>query len=156
MEGRNTASQLDGAMASLRSIVDGQLESIAELEDWLHERSASDKTYQGIASSLYPLLARNNARLLEAKRTGVWPTSSWCTVSWARTSANTVSVTCLGLDPNDRFELQAPDGHVDSVENAVGLLANAVRSLTTPGRIRFFSLTIAIFSLTALRPRKRT
>jgi len=133
MDGRNnTVSPLDGAIASFRTIVDGQMESIAELEAWLQERSASDKTYQAIASSLYPLLARNKARLLEARRTGVSSTSSgpssWCTVSWSRTSANTVSVTCLGLDPQDRFDLQVPDGHVDSVENVVGLLANAVRS----------------------------
>ncbi|KAJ9144414.1 Swi5-domain-containing protein [Coniochaeta hoffmannii] len=134
MDGRNnTVSPLDGAIASFRTIVDGQMESIAELEAWLQERSASDKTYQAIASSLYPLLARNKARLLEARRTGVSSTSSgpssWCTVSWSRTSANTVSVTCLGLDPQDRFDLQVPDGHVDSVENVVGLLANALDNL---------------------------
>lgn len=138
MNGQDSAFGLDGAIASYRSIVERQTESIADLETWLKDRSASDEIYQGIASAVYPLLASNRARLLEARRTGIWPhdppaPASWGTITWARTSAATVSVTGLGPDGQERYELHAQNGDIRSIEKFVSLLANAVCIIMTLG-----------------------
>lgn len=135
MNSQDSISRLDAAIARYRGTIDGQIESVQELETWLRDRSASGQIYQDIASAVYPLAASSKARLLEARRTGVWPQqtptpASWCTVAWARTSAASLAVTGLGLDPQERLELHAQDGDIGSVEKFVGLLANAVREMS--------------------------
>ncbi|OIW29360.1 Swi5-domain-containing protein [Coniochaeta ligniaria NRRL 30616] len=134
MNGQGTSSLVNSALASYHCIVDGQIESVAELETWLTDRSASDKAYQDIASSVYPLIASNKAQLLEARHTHLWsysPASSpWGTITWARTSTATISVTGLGNEPHKRFELHAnSDSDINSIEKFVSLLASAFDNL---------------------------
>jgi hypothetical protein len=131
MNGQGTSSLVNSAVASYHSIVDGQIESVAELETWLKDRSASDKAYQDIASLVHPFLASKKAQLLEARHTCVWSYSQasppWGTITWTRTSAATVSVTGVGNEPPERFMLLAnSDSDVNSIEKFVSLLANAV------------------------------
>lgn len=130
MADQDNNTRLNGAIARYRGVVDGQIESVEELETWLRERGASNRIYQDIASSVYPLSASNKARLLEARRTGVWQqppaSASWGTVTWSRTSAAAIAVTGLGLDAQQSLELHAQNGDIDSVEQFVSLLANAV------------------------------
>lgn len=131
MNGQGTNSLVKSALASYHRIVDGQIESIAELETWLQDRSASDGRFEDIASSVCQLLARNKAQLVEARHTGVWScspaSSSWCTITWARTSATTVSITGVGDKPHEGFELHPiDDSDVNSFEKFVRLLASAV------------------------------
>ncbi|KAH8909240.1 Swi5-domain-containing protein [Coniochaeta sp. PMI_546] len=139
MSGHGTDSQGNSALASYLSIVDGQIKSVAELETWLQSRCASDKVYQGITTSLYSLLASNKARLLEARRTRVWQSSSaspsWGTITWARTSAATVSIRGVGNVPHECLELHAnTDSDITSIERFVTLLASAFGNLAAAER----------------------
>ncbi|KAB5576114.1 Swi5-domain-containing protein [Coniochaeta sp. 2T2.1] len=130
MDGQSTTSRLGNALATYRSIVDGQIQSVEELETWLKHRSASNRVYETIASSLYSFLASNKDKLLEAKRapTSSYPSasSSWGPISWTRTSAATVTVTGAGGDRHGAFELQTDgDTDIDSIESFLGVLQNS-------------------------------
>ncbi|KAB5550817.1 Swi5-domain-containing protein [Coniochaeta sp. 2T2.1] len=127
MDGQSTTSRLGNALAVYQSIVDSQIQSIEELEMWLRDRSSSNRIYEIIASSLYPVLASNKDKLLEAKRapTTLSPSasSSWSPISWTRTSAATVTVTGVGENWHEAVELQADgDNDIDSIENFLGVL----------------------------------
>lgn len=135
MTGQATSLRVDSALANLHDIIDGQIESVAALESWLSDRWASDKTYQDISSSINPLLTSNKDKLLEARRTHLWPfppgCSIWGTITWARISSNTLTVTHQGHELHGGFEVPASS----SVEMSLKVLANAVRFCSLKVRI---------------------
>jgi hypothetical protein len=131
MNSQGISSQLDSAIASFHEIIDGQIESVAELETWLNNRSASCKAYQEIISSLKHVLASNRARLLEARRAHFWPSSpgcaSWGPVTYARTSSENLVVSGIGRETDERFEIRtSSDSDTASIEKFLGVVTSAV------------------------------